>query len=431
MFFDHLRTSIADIELNLSNNRALQELRNHPVDFTEWKKITERLTKKKELADKAKKAQGHSQTQSQAEGSISSRVRNKKSDTQSVTFEKDGGNNSDKEGSDDELDSDNSTIRKQNAESLLRKLKLKEAEFFDEWSMNMAHMKLFPFDDKTHRISARMNTRLITVGGLIWNTDSKNYGRDWSGTATAATLEALFIVTYRPTLLNTKKCEGACILRRAIFDTLAKFSTQVSKATDDNRFTLESEWAFPDGMEIKVEDDNDDGGQQPIDVDVADTIDVDGDGPEPIHVDDDDDMEGVTEDGVVGSTKRSSAPQPSSAAASKTQQKSKLKSYDAKAIGQALRSVHAATAPKPKPKKIPIPSFAEVVEYLERLPLVACSHPRARPGTIETLVHNLITPIFEVGRARLLSLETFSYRFTPRSVLFCSDYGQECRPHRT
>jgi hypothetical protein len=60
--------------------------------------------------------------------------------------------------------------------------------------------------------------RLIASGGLYWNKDSKNRGRDYLLAATAAVLESHFVPMYRPELLS--KSPGAKVLRKELSDYL-------------------------------------------------------------------------------------------------------------------------------------------------------------------------------------------------------------------
>ena len=421
------------MEVNLLKNKALQELRNYPVNFVEFKKITDRLSKEKEAAEKAKTVQAKAQAQPQAEGSVSSRTRNNNPiRRKSVSFAPDvaasgpsSNNGADRPAdlvndADDEFQSDKGDDDSKDTLALIRKFKLTEKRFFDLWSLNMTHMKKFPFDEKEDRLSDRMNDRLITAGGLTWNKDSRYFRRDWSGIATAAALEALFIDTYRPALLNSKNCPGAYNLRNALFDLLAKNSNRVMKETDDGRPFFESEWSFADGVANVLADDDEDLQLQ-----------------SPTAVDDPDDaMQGVTADGGADSARRVTASQSISAAASagnRQPSKSKRPSYNPSDMNLALTTARAgAETPMPratgKSKNAPVKrpkasvkttltdlSFTELIEMLEKHPLLASSHPKARSGTIETLAHDCITILFEVRFPYFLSARAASLFFTPPS----------------
>lgn len=418
------------MEVYLLNNKSLQELRNFPVNFIDFKKITDRLSKEKEATEKAKKAQ----TQPQAGGSVSSRTRNNNSNrrrtvsfapaptTDAAASGASSINGADPDNdADDEFQSDKGDDNSKDSFALIRRFKLTEKRFFDLWFLSMTHMKQFPFDDKKHRLSDRMNDRLITAGGLTWNKDSQSFRRDWSGIATAATLEALLIDTYRPALLNSKNCPGAYNLRNALFDLLAKNSNRVLKETDEGRPFFESEWSFADGVANVLADDDEDLQIQ-----------------SPRAVDDlDDAMQGVAEDGGADSARQATASRPISTTASagnRQPSKSKRQSYNPSDMNLALTTARAgAEAPVPrataKSKKTSVKakvkssvkttlsdlSFTELIEMLEKYPLLASSHPKARSGTIETLAHDCITILFEVRFSFYLSASAASLLFTQPS----------------
>ena len=424
------------MEVYLLNNKSFQELRNFPVNFIEFKKITDRLLKEKEATEKAKKAQA--QTQPKAGGSVSSRTRNNNSNrrrtvsfalsptTDAAASGASSNNGADRcadpdNDADDEFQSDKGDDSSKDSFAFIRRFKLTEKRFFDLWFLSMTHMKQFPFDDKKHRLSDRMNDRLITAGGLTWNKDSRYFRRDWSGIATAATLEALLIDTYRPALLNSKNCPGAYNLRNALFDLLAKNSNRVLKETDEGHPFFESEWSFADGVANVLADDDEDLQIQ-----------------SPRAVDDlDDAMQGVAEDGGADFASQATASRPISTTASagnRQPSKPKRQSYNPSDMNLALTTARAgAETPVPrataKSKKTSVKakvkssvkttlsdlSFTELIEMLEKHPLLASSHPKARSGTIETLAHDCITILFEVRFSFYLSASAASLLFTQPS----------------
>src|ERR1700722_7160094 len=153
VFFAHLTTSITEMEVYLLNNKSLQELRNFPVNFIDFKKITDRLSKEKEATEKAKKAKAQAQTQPQAGGSVSSRTRNNNSNrrrtvsfapaptTDAAASGASSINGADPDNdADDEFQSDKGDDNSKDSFALIRRFKLTEKRFFDLWFLSMTHM---------------------------------------------------------------------------------------------------------------------------------------------------------------------------------------------------------------------------------------------------------------------------------------------------
>ena len=291
---------------------------------------------------------------------------------------------------------DDDDVKLDDAPSLIRKLKLTERQFLTVWCDNLVHMKKIPFDSKEDRLSPRMYDRIITVGGLMWNKDSQSMRRDWGPTATAAAIEGLLIEMYRPDLLNTKNCPGACSVRKALFDTLSKFSTQGVLTDWPERIGEVAQWDFVDGMKITTVEDTQPGGMQAVG-------NRDGNASR------------VPMEGVLPA-QNASASQTSSRVNSRSSLKptQKRQVYDADAISKALISARASTAPPAKKAKkaASVPSIAEVVEYLENHPYLACSDPGVPPGTVETLASCCISVLVEV----FPFLSTWGNRTHPSSL---------------
>ena len=273
------------------------------------------------------------------------------------------------------IDDEDDDVKTEDAPSLFRKLKILERQFLTVWSDNLVHMKKIPFDSKEDRLSPRMYDRIITVGGLTWNKDSQSMRRDWGPTATAAAIEGLLIEMYRPDLLNTKNCPGACSLRKALFDTFSKFSAQAVLTEWPERNGQVVSWEFADGMEITTVEDAEPGGTEAAKNGNASQV----------------PMEGILP------AQNASASQPSSSLNPRPKPTQKRQVYDADAMSKALQTARASTAPPvKKAKKAPVPSIAEVVEYLESHPYLACSAPGNPPGTVETLASICISVLVEV-----------------------------------
>jgi hypothetical protein len=390
-FFDHLTTSIASISVHLSKHRALQSVRNHRLDMTEIRKTMDRLIKERDLVDKKKKS-GDSVAGRNAQRKRLPIKRSKTSFAESTTPEVDAMATpndpeeeipkdralciSDDDEEEEEVDNTPST------ESLFKKLQIHERQFLAVWSGNLAHMKKFPFLDKEDRLSNRMYDRLLTLGGLTWNKDSQSFRRDWGSIASAAAIEGLLIEMYRPALLNTQNCPAACNFRKALLEMFGTFSTQALMQEWPERNSFVAEWDFVDGMKITTVEDlehNSVKGKEK-EKEAGDAS------PTP--------MQGIETDPNATPTQPTSIT-PSSNTLLKP--KPKLQVYDADAMSKALISARASTVPPAKkPKKAPVPSITEVVEYLEKIPTLACSDPNAPPGTVETLAHLCISAIVEV-----------------------------------
>lgn len=111
------------------------------------------------------------------------------------------------------------------------------------------------------RMHAEFFIRLIATGGLTWNKDSKNRGRDYLLAATAAVLESHFVPMYRPELL--KVSGGAKILRKELGDYLLSIakSNYVEREADENMQVDDddapapehesvTQWVFADQLEV-------------------------------------------------------------------------------------------------------------------------------------------------------------------------------------
>jgi hypothetical protein len=268
---------------------------------------------------------------------------------------------------------------------LMRKLNVTEREFFAEWVDNLNHMREFPFNLKEHRVSPRLQDRLLTLGGLIWNVDSQSTNRDWSNIASAAAIEALIIRSYRPALLQSDNSKGACALRTSLLDLLKINSTCVSRTNALGKGIFHPEWFFADSMQIGhiTSPPHSDHNESPrASTRAIEVIDIDA-------------------DDLLDNSNASNPATPSLVAPappSKTHDnvdKPKPHIFDPIALTRALASAHSADGSLEK-FLAPLIPFLHVVQYLEKHPLLACSDPSAPPGTIESLAHYCITTLYEV-----------------------------------
>lgn len=230
-------------------------------------------------------------------------------------------------------------------------------KWVEEYSKNIILMGQKPYNAEV-RIDERLGQRLLATSGLSWNEHSHNKSRDWANTATAITMETALIELYRHELL--KNCPGAQALRRelkAFLETLA-YPFHTSNPTAP----LIEEWDF------------------------ADNIHVSEDGP------------GLEVKPV------------------KTYNVKQLMT-DWKAAQSKPRKERERVRRKGKGKiedadtdKDPILAFVEATEGNK---LLACSDPKACPGTIEKIAHFFITGLATV-RAVTGEIEshTISFRLT-------------------
>lgn len=387
VFFAHLTTSIADIQLYLFKHESLRKL---TVNFKQFKVIMDRLSAER---DSAKSREVSSSAKKGSKRSTSMPSKGHPSDAfDALRMDDDDNINQ------SNLVGNNAASGSNDATLLLRKLNVTEREFFIDWVDNLHHMKEFPFNLKEHRVSPRLQDRLLTLGGLIWNVDSQSTNRDWSNIASAAAIEALIIRSYRPALLQFDNSKGACALRTSLLDLLKINSTCVSRTNALGKGIFHPEWFFADSMEIGQfsspphSNHNENPRPSPRAIEV---IDIDA-------------------DDLVDDSKASNPTTPSLVAPappSKTHDKPKPHTFDPIALSRALASAHSADGSLEKFLSPPIP-FLHVIQYLEKHPLLACSDPSAQPGTIESLAHYCITTLYEVRRSSTSYIIFYPSTFT-------------------
>jgi hypothetical protein len=114
--------------------------------------------------------------------------------------------------------------------------------FISEYMANFDVLETKKFE-RTHRLSARLGTRLLTMSGLPWNPDSQNRPRDWFGLTSAVTIEIALVENYRKDLIHS--CPGARVLRT---DLRKLFSSHASRHNVDGQPGGIYVWEFADNI---------------------------------------------------------------------------------------------------------------------------------------------------------------------------------------
>lgn len=134
------------------------------------------------------------------------------------------------------------------SEVLIEKLGWTLERFGQEYFKNLRMMPQHPFN-RPCRLSKRLGLRILVMGGLMWNANSKNKARDYAYNTIATCLETALIESYRPTLL--RDCAAALHLRQIIKQCFQRFFLPHYGPTVIE-IPFPDDWTFPDGYAFQV-----------------------------------------------------------------------------------------------------------------------------------------------------------------------------------
>lgn len=218
MFFSHLTTSIADIEIQLSKVGIPRN--GAAKDFIGYMKYLEEVETSKSTGKK---------TSENGEETYQNKL------GESLMLNVEGGN-----------------MQESRAEKFVKSLGWTNLHYFAEWKANMKVMELSTYDDRKHRVSNRRGERFVVMSGLTWNKQSRSKERDWAATVAAITLETAIVEKYREKLL--RMCNGAYELRKEMLEyfssiTIGHYETHPSTG----EIIKNRSWEFPDGYKLPVD----------------------------------------------------------------------------------------------------------------------------------------------------------------------------------
>ena len=215
IFFSHLTTTIAKVNIYLHKHP-----RDHDVelDFTEFKRLGDKVRKTYEPAKPRKKAVGEKFGKGKEKAKLEPAI---------VTCQK----IEDYKGS---------------AVAYLEGHGWSLDKFGLEYWTNCCFMEnnALPFE-RNARIDGRRGQRLLVMSGLTWNCESHNKLRDYSNIIVAVTLETVIVESYRESLIN--ECTGAAALRGEL---QRYFKTGVLPQLDQVTGQFEDDWEFPDKLSV-------------------------------------------------------------------------------------------------------------------------------------------------------------------------------------
>lgn len=219
IFFSHLTTSIAEMEVYLCDHTTHRDL--IPTD-------SKQLPAFKTLADKANEALiggiAGSSTAAAAKGKAKGKKRKKAAEKE------EGGPGS--------------------AEFFLQKLGVELVNFGHRWRTLFELMPLFPFT-RDNRTAKDRGERMLTMSGLSWNPKSQNKTRDWGNIVAAITIETIVVESYREDLLQS--CSGACTIREEAYAYFLSHAVEhYKRANMTSRPEMVTEWVFADAYNLDV-----------------------------------------------------------------------------------------------------------------------------------------------------------------------------------
>lgn len=336
--------------------------RRFPVDFTELRDLVEKFDNRKPRTTATKIS------------AKSSASKGKGKATQREAADNDDNDNDNDELTGEGNDSDH--VKRTKLQKSLHQLGITQENFLSEVDKIRESMKKFPFT-QNERTTPHYGTRVVTTGGLTWNPESKKYKRDWATVAIVSALEVTIVGKYRASLLNTKNCQGACVLRGIFAEKLReKTQPNYTQHPVTGEMMATYSWTFPDNIEV---------------TDGLDVVEV----------------ANVQDNASVAASKLSpplQSPKPSQ------QRKIKPRAYDAKMV-QAR--VPAQEVPAKEPKLI----VAQLVSDLENNRYLHSFNPGVPPRTLETMAHVAISML---ARVRLYTLPSSPPRLAHK---YCTSYS--------
>jgi hypothetical protein len=258
MFFSHLTTSIAEIDVYLTKNKTGRERVETINRFNDLvTKAKGNVADQKKPGAKGKKVEEKGKKPpAQEKKNVKGDKNDSDTDSQkdSSTQEEDAGDGSTNNKAKAKKKSSGSSNPFKDAESILISLDSSVKEYVFIWRYILELMPIKQEDyDYENRLASRLGERLLVMSGLDWNRGSRSRGRDWHKINSAITLETIFVNSYRQDLL--KACPGACVLRdemRDYFVSIAK-AHHIPDPSRKGATKVVRKWDFPDQIPTPAE----------------------------------------------------------------------------------------------------------------------------------------------------------------------------------
>ena len=360
ILFNHLTTSITDIEIQLS--KVTIQRNGSTKDFVAYRKYMEEVERSITTAGKKKKPTENRESSKIGVVACHNEWANL------LTYKVPG--NKKEESS---------------VEKFVKSLHWTDMKYFMEWKANMKIMEVTSYD-RAHRVSDRRGERFVVMSGLAWNKQSRAKERDWAPTVAAITLETALVENYRENLLRMS--DGAYALRKELHDFFLSFTTiHYETHPTTNEIMRTKTWDFPDGYgllkDVDVPNDSDDESA------ITGMSSRAGD------------ARATDSTGLAVRTGRTGSRTVRGAKTVRGGKTAETKTYNAEAMMKALNKVNPIVETSRRRNE----GVQNQIEHLAKHKYLQSSDPNALKGSLETLAYQCLATLWRVSHSSVRLLD--------------------------